>query len=144
MKTPTLSLSLTPSKWLACYLIVLHLLILLALFYLPLSVLALVLVALAVVANGCYCLWRYCYSGHTRWVDSFAYSHQTWLLHRGKCTERAALKSATVWRFMVVLNFLGEQGACSLVLLPDNCCPQQLRRLRVMLKHRPVYQGSIQ
>ncbi|MCP3906953.1 MAG: hypothetical protein GY712_02945 [Oceanicoccus sp.] len=143
MKTPAFTLSITPSKWIASYLIVLHLLLLLSLHYLALSGVSMVLISVAMVAHGLYSLWRYCSQRHPAWINGLEYSHQLWLLHRVRGPERAQLKSATVWRRMVVLNFRGEGRCCSLVLLADSTSPQQLRRLRVMLKHRPVYNGLI-
>ena len=138
--TPTFYLSIAPSKSIAAYLTALHFLLILSLFYLPLSA-GLVSLLVAVIVMHCgYCLWRYCYSGHRSWIDGLEYSQQTWLLHRGQEIERVILKSATVWRWMVVLNFRSKSWhGCSLLLLPDNTHRQQLRRLRVMLKHRPVY-----
>lgn len=144
MNTPAFHLSITPSKWLAGYLIALHLLLLLSLFYLSLSDWVLSLLAAVMVIHCGYCLWRYFYKGHRFWIDSLEYSHQVWLLHRGRDIERVILKSATVWRWMVVLNFRGKgRRGRSLVLLPDNTNSQQRRQLRVMLKHRPVYGGDI-
>ncbi len=142
MKTPAFSLSIIPSKWIAGYLIALHFLVVLSLLYLALPDFILFLLIIATMASAGYYLRRYCYRRHPRWIDSIEYSHQHWLLHYGRSTERAILKSATVWRLMVVLNFQTEGGACSLVLLADNTCSQQRRQLRVMLKHRSVYGGD--
>ncbi len=144
MKTPAFNLAITPSVACAAYLIALHILIGVALMYLALTPMVLTLLLILIMFHSVYCLWRYCSAGHTRWVDSVEYSHQVWLLHRGGDVEPANLKSATVWRWMIVLNFVGESRAChSIVLLPDSSSSQQLRRLRVLLKHRPVYGSGL-
>ena len=119
--------------------ILLHYTLILSLFYLPLSTVLLGLLTTVVVIHCSYCLWRYCYSGHHCWIDGLEYSQQIWRLHHGQGIERVILKSATVWRWMVVLNFRTKSRRGYSLVLPDNTDRQQLRQLRVMLKHKPVY-----
>ncbi|ARN75348.1 protein YgfX [Oceanicoccus sagamiensis] len=140
MKTPVLSLAIVPSKYVASYLISLHALIVLSLCYLALPTLAISLLVMVIISHGVYCLWRFCYAGHKAWVDSIQYSQQAWLLYRAGYSEWVDLRSATVWRWLIVLNFRSETGrCCPVVLLPDSSSPELLRQLRVLLKHKPVY-----
>jgi hypothetical protein len=49
------------------------------------------------------------------------------------------LRRAVVWPLLLVLEFRGAGHTEFVLLLPDSAEPEQLRRLRVYLRHLPVY-----
>lgn len=63
-----------------------------------------------------------------------------WMLRRGGVWCRGELRSATVWPHVCTLLFSLEGGGrCRLWLPPDCAATDDLRRLRVVLRHAPVW-----
>ena len=141
MKIPPYSLEITPSRFLFAYLMLVHGLLLLALFYLPLSAIMLGLLLVVVVWHSVYSLKRYCQSGSYRWIARCDYVDRVWRLQFSDCQRVVELRSATVWRYLMAMNFAcAETGRVyHLVLLSDSGDRHQLRRLRVLLRHLPVF-----
>jgi hypothetical protein len=65
---------------------------------------------------------------------------QWWLVINGEQTA-LQLRHATTWQCLVSLGFTEADTTRShrLVLLPDSCSADDLRRLRVLLRHFPVF-----
>jgi hypothetical protein len=65
---------------------------------------------------------------------------ERWLLIGADGRSAAlCLHRAVVWPLLLVLEFRGTGRRESVLLLPDSAEPEQLRRLRVYLRHLPVY-----
>ncbi len=142
--SPTpLALELRPSRWLAAAQIGAALLALAALLRggLPLSLklFAVVLLPLVVLMSlrlqgllggraPCRALRRE--SGRWLWIGADGRSVAVRLLR------------AVVWRHLVVMHFEAPGGRRSLCLLPDSLDADAMRRLRLSLRHLPVYEGS--
>ncbi len=62
-----------------------------------------------------------------------------WVGADGRSTA-LRLRRAVVWRHLVVMHFAGPGGPRSLCLLPDSLDADALRRLRLCLRHLPVYE----
>lgn len=141
MKIPPYSLEILPSRFLFGYIILVHGLLLLTLFYLPLITTILALLLLVVVWHSVYSLKRYCQSGSYYWVSRCDYVDRVWCLQFSDCQRVVELRSATVWRYLIAMNFAcAETGRVyHVVLLPDSGDRHQLRRLRVLLRHLPVF-----
>ena len=145
MQIPAFSLQLSLSRWLRGYIAALHLLLLLAVCCLPLPQALLLAAFLTVVLHWRYCQRRYLCVEHKLWVARIDYRQPRWQLSTGgQCTE-VWLKQATVWRWLVVLNFYSESGGghYPLILWPDSADRDSLRRLRSCLRHMPVYGRSL-
>lgn len=72
--------------------------------------------------------WR---SGQWLWMDGHAREH------------RLYLRAATAWRVSIVLRFREQDGGAQVfTLLPDSAARDALRRLRVGLRHMPVFEGD--
>ncbi|WP_145999254.1 hypothetical protein [Oceanicoccus sp. KOV_DT_Chl] len=139
MKVAPFTLHFYPSRYLLMYLFLLCFSVLLSLYYLPLDSLQFLSVSLLVIGI---CL-RSFFS--TKKVGQLVYRDQCWQLITGDKTVLADLYQATVWRSLVVMNFcaIGDGSKCSLILWPESAAKQQLRQLRVMLRHYPVYRDTI-
>jgi hypothetical protein len=63
-----------------------------------------------------------------------------WWRDRSGGENQARLRHATLWPGLLVLNFLDNAGRRrALVLLPDSAAADELRRLRVYLRHADVF-----
>jgi hypothetical protein len=91
-----------------------------------------------------------CYLLRNRRLESFfgikrlEYRQPLWLLIFSDRSCVVRLQTATVLPWLVVMVFRCEhtQRRYDLLLFPDSVDRDQFRRLRVMLKHLPVYAGS--
>lgn len=72
------------------------------------------------------------------------YRSEQWLLWRGDQQLLVGLDAATVWPWLIVLNFrdalTGRRYHCT--LWSDSAESDLLRRLRVLLRHSSVYRGD--
>ena len=107
---------------------------------LPFSLPVLILLALT-IGYFCYRDWRQqlparSMLGSTRLL----YQDGQWLLDIDGEQLPVVLTQATVWQWLVALNFR-EPGSFKrrrLLLLTDSCHADEFRRLRVLLRHFPV------
>ena len=139
MQAPSFSVQISSSRWLPGYLTGLHLLLLVCLLFLPKA--AMLSIVFPVVLHWRYSLWRYADSEHCRWVKGVRYANKVWQLQAGTQHVSASLVHATVWRWLVVMNFYSQDTGCtySVLLFSDSADPSQLRQLRVILRHMPVF-----
>lgn len=135
-----IDLGLRDSRLLAAYHWVLVLLTTLALLRLPLA--APLVIVLALVVYG------YCYYGSRAYlsiasctrITRLSFLRDQWFLEVGGELQRVELTQATVWQSLLALNFRHAEDKQSrrLVLLADSCDADELRKLRVLLRHFPV------
>jgi len=95
---------------------------------------------IATAVGGCL-VWRYQYllsmDGHSslKWdTAGWHYKHQDdW--------EQVTLHQATIWSWLLVLNVsrLNNGQHFPIVVFPHQCDPEQLRYLRVLLRHQTVF-----
>ncbi len=152
------SLSLQPSCWLIGYLTLLHLLLLMVGFLLwgdSLSIDGMGLFFILLLLHWVLCLWRFTglFTGYhyPYRVVKMTFRDQGWLLTlAGRRSSvdliqapltQATLTQATVWPWLVVMNFrcLAEGRRYSVIVLPDSAGLDCRRRLRVLLRHLPVW-----
>jgi hypothetical protein len=141
MQIPAFSLQLSLSRWMRGYLAAVHLLLLLAVYCLPLPQELLLMALLWVMLHWRNCQLRYHSVDHAQWIERIAYRRQCWQLTIAGQHTTVWLKQATVWRWLVVLNFYSESAGryYPLILWPDSAEQESLRRLRSCLRHMPVY-----
>lgn len=143
MKLPTLSLAVSSSVWLLAYLLIVHSLLLLALIVCLQSSMLAWLLLLPLLLSAGHCLWRYRLQEGFFAIERIEYRQPLWLLgfRQGSCIAR--LQTATVLPWLVVMVFRCQhtQRRYDLLLFSDSVGRDQFRRLRVMLKHLPVYDG---
>ena len=136
-----ISLTIQPSRWLAAYIVALHLMLFIALwqgFSLLVALLAIPLLVLLMA----YCLYRWVSDRCAGRVTHLYYLNAQWRLHNATGQLPVELTKATVWRWLVVLNFYDKRRHRPLVLFIDSVDQQQWRQLQVMLRHLPVYAGT--
>lgn len=135
------SLQLSPSRWMLCYLSAIHLLLIACCSLLPLVEAVTMSVGLAIIAHWIYSLWRYASSSSPRWVQQIHWVDDSWLLLVAGQQHSAQLLQATVWSWLIVLNFRCRDSGCrySVMVLPDSTDVEQRRRLRVIIRHMPVW-----
>lgn len=105
----------------------------------PVFVKALLLVGLVLWWGGN--VWRRALGRGGRAVEALCWE-SGWLLRRGGAWYRAELRSVTVWPQVCTLLFSLEGGErCRLWLPPDCAVADDLRRLRVVLRHAPVWRS---
>lgn len=141
MQTPTLRLQINPSRWMMAYCLLVHSLLLTAAGAMAFEGALLLLIAGLVLLHAVYSFRRYCSAGRKDWVSEIKYSNRTWLLScAGQLTD-VRLKRVTVWRWLIVMNFYREDGShpSTLILWPDSSDREDLRRLRVSLRHMNVW-----
>ncbi|MEE8057366.1 MAG: protein YgfX [Pseudomonadales bacterium] len=150
-KVPSFSLSIRPSQWMACYLTVLHCLVFYCLVandlvlatidLLPLGWLLPLAVSIIVLGHWVYSLWRFASPRSCHWIKQMDYRDQGWSLTVAGKEVPADLVQATVWSWLVVVNFCGEENKrrYSVIVLPDTADANQRRKLRVMLRHMAVW-----
>jgi Membrane-bound toxin component of toxin-antitoxin system len=129
-------------KW---YIIVLHLFLYSALFSMVTGWMQQILVVMLSTCLFCYSYWRYATERPGMWVSRVTFFEKNWsLLLRGGETS-VCLQQATVWSWLVVMNFYNEHSRrrYCVILFPDSSDQQQLRRLRAMIRHMPVWSGSL-
>lgn len=132
-----LEVSIRPSKWHCGLLAVVHLLALVALGWAGFALPVMLLVGLAVLASLGYTLWRFGLLRDSRSVIRLVWHSGTWQLVLGTGTILPVDLDATtvVLGWLVVANFRDATGRrYAVALLPDSASPDQLRRLRVLLK----------
>jgi hypothetical protein len=141
MQIFTVCLQLRPSRYMRGYLLSLHVLLIISaiVFFVPNSSLA-IAVILLVNWHWRYVCTKYLAPTADSWVNRIDYNNQLWLLTGPRLQARVWLKQVTVWRWLIVLNFYSEQGACHypVVLWPDSVDKESLRRFRSFLRHMPV------
>ncbi len=141
MKLTPLLLDITVSRWSIAHTCLLHLLVIVAACYFPLSLLH-QLIAIVLICGHCFwCLRDWFYPDRKKPLDTLGFADGQWQLYHGEALATAYLVQATVWSWLVVLNFREEESrkTHSLVLWPDSADKQQLRRLRIVLRHLPVF-----
>jgi uncharacterized membrane protein YccF (DUF307 family) len=141
MNIPSYSLAIKPSRILLVYFGLVHGLLAITLFYLPLSNVMLTLFLLIVTSHSMYKINKYYLAHSSREVIRCDYIDRVWRLQFSDCQRVVELRFATVWRYLLVMNFFcSETGETyHLVLLPDSGNHHQLRHLRIVLRHLPVF-----
>lgn len=141
MKLTPLLLEITVSRWGIAYIGLLHILVLVAVFYFPFSLLYQLIVSLLVFAHCLWCLRGWLFPAGKKPLDALGFADSQWQLYREEELVTVELVQSTVWTWLVVLNFreADSRKKHSLVLWPDSANEQQLRRLRIVLRHLPVY-----
>lgn len=71
-------------------------------------------------------------------VSAVRWSRDGWQVARDDCWQPATLLAATVWPPMVMLRLSSAGGAVNCWLPPGRVGAQQLRQLRVILKHGSI------
>jgi hypothetical protein len=144
MQIPAFSVQISHSRWMQGYISAVHLLLLLTVCCLPLPQALLLTAFLVAVLHWRYCQRRYLCDEHDLWVERIDYRQQRWQLSAAGQHTEVWLKQATVWRWLMVLNFYSEPEArhYPLILWPDSADWESLRRLRSCLRHMPVYGRS--
>lgn len=141
--TPSqISLLISPSGYMKAYISVLHAFVLLSLAVITPFNLAIWLLAIVTVAlHWRYCLRRYTSVKHQDWISQLSYSDGQWWLNTNDKRTAVFLYRATIWRWLVVMNFKRDQGwgRYALVLWPDSVDDDNFRRLRVHLRHMNVF-----
>ena len=144
--TPTqINLSISPSRYMKAYISVVHALVLVALVVVPLHSLLWLLATLMAVLHWRYCLKRYTSVKYRDGISQLSYREGQWRLVSNDTETPVFLNQATIWRWLVVMNFKSYQrmgqrrGRYALVLWPDSVDDDSFRRLRVHLKHMNVF-----
>ncbi len=142
MEIPPVKLEICQSRWIQRYVTAAHALALLAVLSLPVGK-----VVMPVLVMGLLICWRWYWrkyllesaDGH----QQLLFANYSWLLKREGDAIPVYLHSATVWRWLIVMNFrcVNSRRRHVIVLLPDTLERQPLRRLRVLLRYLPVYSG---
>ena len=140
------SLALQPSRWLLAYLSLVHLLLLAAALVMWAdTVFVFVIAVLLLIIHWLYSLWRFagcCY--HTAYphrVRRIAFNDSGWSLGLADRLIAADLVQATVWPWLVVMNFRCRLSGrrYAVIVLPDSADTECRRKLRVLLRHWPVW-----
>jgi hypothetical protein len=150
-KMPALSINLKPSVWLGVYLSLVHLSLLLAVYLLWSKAqgfdydgvnngLAAVMAGLLLM-HWLLSVWRYGDVRAPNQVRQIVFREQGWLLVLSEREQVVELLQTTVWPWLMVMNFRDRHSGqrYSVLILPDSADPQQQRRLRVMLRHLPLW-----
>lgn len=136
MQISPFSLHISPSRWSRGYGVVLHLLLSAAVCSLPWSGWVVAGLLLVVAGHGVV----RSRNSQRHGVRRIDYRDQSWYLTGPNGCVPARLQQATVWRWLVVMNFCSEAGrSCPIVLWPDSLEPETGRRLRATLRHRAVF-----
>lgn len=127
------------SRWMTVYLVILHLLVLIA-FGQVLGYFALLVLGMLLVVSLLLSVWRFASDRSDLWVREISFVDNHWFLTTASGCQPVRLRQATVWQWLVLMNFDSERtGRCfSIQLFPDSCDKESLRRLRVILRHLPV------
>ncbi len=127
---------LRPSRRLALYLLLVTLLALYAIARIPLASPYLFFLALTVLLPAYY-QWQ---TMQHRSISRLSYRHEQWAIERGGEPEPVELYQATVWQFLVALNFRSSVSGKKkrLLVLSDSCGGDEFRQLKVLLRHFPV------
>jgi hypothetical protein len=135
-----IDIGLRCSRWLRVYLLGLLLLAGLALLRLPLVSPELIVLALLVLLYAYYGARHYLSINSPARISRLSFEREQWFLEIGGDLQRVELTQATVWQSLLALNFRDKESHQSrrLVLLADSCDPDELRKLRVLLRHFPV------
>ncbi|MDB4470810.1 hypothetical protein N9063_00840 [Deltaproteobacteria bacterium] len=135
-----IDISLRYSRLLQVYSCALLLLTTLALLRLPLSLPVLLLLALLLFLYGHHGLRQYLAVESPARITRLSFLREQWFLEVAGEQLPVELTQATVWQSLVALNFRHSQSkqARRVVLLADSCDPDELRKLRVLLRHFPV------
>ncbi len=128
------------SRLLRVYCCLLVLLTSIALLRLSLPLPVLLLLVLLLIFYSCYGLRQYLAIDGSAGITRLSFLQEQWFLEVAGDQLPVELTQATVWQSLVALNFRHAQGKPShrLVLLADSCDPNELRQLRVLLRHFPV------
>lgn len=131
-----INIVLRRSRWLQVYMLAVLLLASLALLRLPTALGGFMLVTCALA----YVCSRY---RPVSPASRLCYRDGQWLLQIDGELQAVELTHATVWQWLVALDF--RYPGCSkkqpLLLLADTCEPGEFRRLKVLLRHFPVISG---
>jgi len=140
MEIPPRQWKIYSSRWIRRYVTGLFALTLVAIVSLPVGKLP-----VFIMVVGLWLLWRNwrragCHSGED-WQQQIIFANDSWLLKTPTENYPVYLHSATVWQWLVVMNFRGVATGRrhDVLLLPDSIDREQLRRLRVVLRYLPVY-----
>ena len=141
MKLTPLLLDITRSRWGFVYSCLLHSLAIVAVGYFPVSLFYQLLAGVLICAH---CLWSlrdWFFPSGAGLLHAVGFADGQWQLYRRDDVVSVYLVQSTIWSWLVVLNFRESRTRKShaLVLWPDSADRQQLRRLRVVLRHLPVY-----
>lgn len=134
---PALLLELSPSRYLLAYLLLLHGATAISVMFYPLPVGWLALAVLLVLWHGWYSCRRLNNPANPHWISHFEYSNRGFWIAGYAGVRGVYVAGATVWGWLVVINLVGLDDGCryTLRLFPDSCADQQLRRLKVFLRH---------
>ena len=135
-----IDIGLRYSRLLRIYQLGLLLLTGLALLRLPLATPVLIVLAMLLLWYAYYGLRHYLSINSPARITRLSFEREQWFLEIGGHQQPVELTQATVWQSLLALNFRDKASHQSrrLVLLADSCDPDELRRLRVLLRHFPV------
>jgi predicted MPP superfamily phosphohydrolase len=121
------------------YLLLLHGLAIFSLIFIPLSWVYSVLISFLLVLHCFYYLRRKNSVDAEQWVERLVYSDQHWRLWIKEREVLGNLQQATIWQKLIVLNFIDSinKKNYSVLLFPDSADTDQLRQLRIILRHQP-------
>lgn len=136
-----LNVEVFPSSYLRAALIALALLIAFALLRSAIPTLVQMVLILAVFAWTLNLLRRHTGLWGRADCSALFWDGAGWIWRRGDEHDPVLLRRATIWPGFVLLDFRGARdgGRRVLLLLPDSAAKDALRRLRVYLRHLPVF-----
>jgi hypothetical protein len=120
------------------YLLLVHSLAISALIFIPMHWVYSVLLGFLLVLHCFYYLRRKNSVDAEQWVERLVYSDQHWRLWIKGREVLGSLQQATVWQKLIVLNFIDSTSkkTYALLLFPDSADTDQLRQLRIILRHQ--------
>lgn len=134
--SPELSLTLNPSRYLLIYLISVHSLVSLSVVCYPLSATVRAVFFLLVLIHGIFYCYRVGFYGSPDRVTLLEIQRRGVWVGCHKDRLRVDIVSATVWKWITVINVRAQGGRSrSVVIFPDSCTVQERRRLRVLLRY---------
>ena len=138
-----LRVELTPSRRLRAALILVGALALAAVARAALPVPLRLVLAAAVLAEVLLLLRRHTGLWGGRACSGLVWDGAGWLWLCGAEARPALLRRATLWPGLLLLDFRceGSRRPHPVLLLPDSAAADDLRRLRVYLRHLPVFSG---
>lgn len=135
MTMPALEVELKPSSWIRFFFFLVQFFAVLAITMLASPWLW---VALLIWAG---LIWRYRYLLSQQGAIKLKWDGAGWHYRSGERCEQLRLNHAVIWSWLVILNTSKADNSqhIPIVIFPHQCDVEQLRRLRVILRHQPVF-----